>query len=346
MGLLSFFRTKDCIKTVLSVCNIFVYILPGLGYSCFILVANVAVQRHCSEWRALAAGLAITGNSIGILVFPMWTQYLIRQFNWRAAVLINAGITLHALPLSMLLTPWRGSQEKLGLQRKRERTSMGQDTEMESFNVTTPNAATHVKENVCDKSSEDASTSQSLKSEMVRNEGPCNAKIDNGCDGLEKINVDLDTSEGKPSTFSAKQAPWKHTFSIYISILKQPHIVLYILSTGLIHYGHSAPLIYLPMRSASLNIGKAEVAALVSTLGVIVMFGRAGAGVLGNCVPAHRILFYSVSGISTGCASALSILFYNYTGLFVYAFAYGICSGKPFKCMLHLYGEMSKIYSR
>jgi MFS family permease len=65
----------------------------------------VIIGQYFQRRRALATGLATAGGSVGTLVLPMFFSYAIKNYGFHGAMLIYAGLTLHAIPAAMLLRP-------------------------------------------------------------------------------------------------------------------------------------------------------------------------------------------------------------------------------------------------
>ena len=67
--------------------------------------AVVSVGQWFEKKRAFATGFAFVGSGLGQFVFPSLTQYMIDLYQWRGALYILAGITLHCAVYGMCFVP-------------------------------------------------------------------------------------------------------------------------------------------------------------------------------------------------------------------------------------------------
>ena len=244
----------------------------------------------------------LMGLSIGVIIFPPWTEFLIREYNWRGALLINGGIILNGIPCSILL----GSFEKMTDQRfsksEGNRKQGGTDRENDMA----------INSNVENKNEETTSLHLSTNMHAQNIKAPEKNSQVSKCNGFTK------------------------TVSVYIDLMKNPKILLMILSFMLIQFGHLGPYAYLPMRAGHLHFSKEKAAMLVTTLGIVGAIGRLGAGFIGNYFSKNRILIFGLSGIITGGSSILSVLVFNAAGLFAYGASFALFSGKEFSSYIYL----------
>ena len=285
------------------------------------------------------------GLSVGIMVWPPWTEYLIRIYNWRGAILINAAITLHGLPLALIF-------DLCGARKSRINEPAAKEIEME---VLSERKALQEEGNGSSPSKEVPLEISELPSlellespEHLKKDGifNFNAKQDRApCD------IDNTTSENQMniSAYHTNQSqltkdeiekeldkltikkvmsnPCSYIDDAYFEILKRPDVVLYILAASLVQFGHIVAYTYVPTRAVSLNISKEMAATLVSMLGILAPVGRLGSGFLGDILSKHRLLMFSISGICTGISSILAAFAFNYAYLVVYGVVFAIVSG-------------------
>ena len=261
------------------------------------LACNFSVQRYCSTWRSLASGIMTTGMSVGILCFPPWTEFLIREYNWRGALLINAGILLHGLPLSVLLAP--------------ALTAVCDSTKQEdkSNEIIKKDDFSYMDQN-------DSEPTEVLYDANVQMS--MSKRVNNPESGIRKENLSNISKLGR----------FKITLLTYFELLKSAKTVLFILSTALIQSGHLCPYSYMPMRAVYLNISKERVALWLSITGIVGAFGRLLSGFIGNYLSRGRIAMYGMCGIITGGANVISVLIFNYYGLVAYGAVFGLVSGR------------------
>lgn len=65
----------------------------------------VITQQYFDKRRALAAGLAVSGFSLGTLTSGPLIHLLLDLYTWRGTLLILGGIFLHILPLALTFRP-------------------------------------------------------------------------------------------------------------------------------------------------------------------------------------------------------------------------------------------------
>ena len=239
------------------------------------------------------------GVSIGVLCFPPWTEFLIREYNWRGALLINAGILLHGLPLCVLLTP--------------SRISVCHTTRQEDISNEKSN-----KNNVCNIDQGGREFTEELHGANKQN--------------MMSSRFNSEESEIKIEKMSniSKLERLKITVSIYVELLKSTRTVLFIVSMALIQSGHLGPNSYMPLRAAYLNISKEKVALWLSITGIVGAFGRPLSGFIGNYLSSGRIVMFGMCAIITGGANVISVLIFNYYGLVAYGAVFGLVSGRCF----------------
>ena len=81
------------------------FIFAGIGSGMIFLSSVIIVQQYFTKKRAMAAGIASAGLSMGTLTGSPVIQFLIDQFGWRGALIINAGLYLNVCVFGGLLRP-------------------------------------------------------------------------------------------------------------------------------------------------------------------------------------------------------------------------------------------------
>lgn len=76
-----------------------------MGFGLIYLPSIVSVGYYFEKRRALATGIAVCGSGIGTFIFAPLSQYLLREFDWKNAMFILAGIVLHGTVCGMLMRP-------------------------------------------------------------------------------------------------------------------------------------------------------------------------------------------------------------------------------------------------
>lgn len=80
-------------------------IFSGLGFGLIYLPAIVSVGYYFEEKRAFATGLAVCGSGLGAFIFNPLSKYLIDEFGWRGAILIEGGLILNCILCGALFRP-------------------------------------------------------------------------------------------------------------------------------------------------------------------------------------------------------------------------------------------------
>lgn len=80
--------------------------------------AFVALNHYFTKKRGQAVGLSMAGTAMGMLIMPQLVRILLEEFSFRGAVLILAGLALHAAVGSFLLQPvkWHLKEEELDVE--------------------------------------------------------------------------------------------------------------------------------------------------------------------------------------------------------------------------------------
>lgn len=79
--------------------------IPGLGFGLIYLPAIVIVTNYFEKRRAFATGLAVCGSGCGTFIFAPLSKWLLDNFGWKGAILIQAGIILNCVALGALFRP-------------------------------------------------------------------------------------------------------------------------------------------------------------------------------------------------------------------------------------------------
>ncbi|XP_058904081.1 monocarboxylate transporter 6 isoform X2 [Kogia breviceps] len=77
----------------------------GLGM-CFSFQSSItALGFYFTRWRVLANALASAGVSLGIMLWPLLSRYLLEDLGWRGSFLIFGGVLLHCCVCGAILRP-------------------------------------------------------------------------------------------------------------------------------------------------------------------------------------------------------------------------------------------------
>lgn len=79
--------------------------VSGLGFGLIYLPAIVSVTCWFKKKRSLATGIAVAGSGLGTFIFSPLTDYLVREYGWRGALLLIAGLVLQCTTFGALFRP-------------------------------------------------------------------------------------------------------------------------------------------------------------------------------------------------------------------------------------------------
>ncbi|XP_055916153.1 uncharacterized protein LOC129948997 [Eupeodes corollae] len=68
--------------------------LGGLGFCMVYIPSVITIGYYFEKWRALATGIAMCGSGVGTFIFNPLTDYLVKEYNWRNTMAIQALIVL------------------------------------------------------------------------------------------------------------------------------------------------------------------------------------------------------------------------------------------------------------
>lgn len=69
-------------------------VLGGIGFGLIYVPAVITVGFYFEKWRALATGIAVCGSGIGTFLLAPVSSFLVEEFGWRYALLIQAALVL------------------------------------------------------------------------------------------------------------------------------------------------------------------------------------------------------------------------------------------------------------
>lgn len=84
----------------------------GFGFGLIYLPAIVSVTTYFEKYRSLATGIAVCGSGLGTFIFSPLTEVLIKEFGWRGATLILAGIVFNCIIFGAMFRPLEAPTKK------------------------------------------------------------------------------------------------------------------------------------------------------------------------------------------------------------------------------------------
>lgn len=90
----------------------------GIGVGLATSAAFVALNHYFKNKRGQAVGLSMAGTALGMLVLPQLVRYLLEYYQFGGAILVLAGLALHAAFGSILLQPvkWHLKEEIIDIE--------------------------------------------------------------------------------------------------------------------------------------------------------------------------------------------------------------------------------------
>ena len=77
----------------------------GFGFGTIMVCIPVVLSQYFTKLRPFALGIAICGLSVGNIIFPPFTRYLLETYGWRGTLLLLGGVSLHLVPLAAVFKP-------------------------------------------------------------------------------------------------------------------------------------------------------------------------------------------------------------------------------------------------
>ena len=85
----------------MNLCHIFI----GISLSTVLLISTIATQLYFDKRKSLANGVATSGISAGIFIWPVVCRLLIDTYGWRGAMVILAALQLQIAVYAALIRP-------------------------------------------------------------------------------------------------------------------------------------------------------------------------------------------------------------------------------------------------
>ena len=80
-------------------------ILVGISLSALLLTSTIATQLYFDKRKSLANGVAMSGISAGVFIWPVVCRLLIDTYGWRGAMVILAALQLQIAVYAALIRP-------------------------------------------------------------------------------------------------------------------------------------------------------------------------------------------------------------------------------------------------
>lgn len=314
-------------------------ILGGLGIGLVYLPAIVCVGFYFEKRRAFATGLAVCGAGIGTFVFAPLTQFLLQQYNWKGAVLIESGLMLNCIICGLLFRslPGMGSSPKTELKEKGNTKNGNKelaDLHANGFKLKQPIPTTRDIANLA-KSDSVLVTGRygpSLRSHPSK-EVFTSGTIFNlpvfqsqaSIYSLSMMSLHEQGVEGKVGCWDETIFMFKQTLDP--SLLKNMSFIIFLLSNLLCSIGYIIPYIYIHDHATGMGRTPYESSMLISVIGITNTVGRIFFGYLSDSPRINRIILYGMALVICGVATCIYPFCYNYPLMMTFAIVFGIFTG-------------------
>ncbi|KAL4217177.1 hypothetical protein ACF0H5_023631 [Mactra antiquata] len=290
----------SCVGFILSVFATNVYhlwitygFLGGIGFGLMYTPANVCVLHNFKEQRTLATGIAVCGSGVGMFIFNQLTRFLIQEYGWRGAILLEAGIVLQGAVVGLFLVriiPRSKTEAEVPLFDK--------DIVIQVYQ-----------------------TDSNKDLELV------NVKEIDSYGGEIQTNINrsiVSVNSLRPKRFFMKNL----CSSMFdLTLLTDVRCMLFLMSTFILNLGFSIPFNLLPDQVVEDGLTKHSAAWLSSSIGISNTVSRILIGLLGDRSCVNRMILSELLLVMSGVSTALSPLLTSFNTKMIYTCSFGFCIG-------------------
>ena len=247
------------------------------------------LPKYFGAHRALASSLSLTGLGVGMVVAPILITYLIEQYSWRGAILIQAGIVANKIPLALTFVdpPRRSSMKTRQVESERDiyKPSRNEGKEIELSKL-----ASDANDQLLEKSEK----SVSLKEKTGRSSG---------------------LSQFLKTAFN-------------FSMLRDPLFLLYCLSNILTRVNSTTIITHMMSFCVTQGFTLDQAALVASVAGGCNVAGRFAAGFMSSYARLNHLAVYGVIMLGNAASTLLLLPLPGLPGKCVAAAIYGFAFGK------------------
>ncbi len=282
------------------------FICPGSGVGMMVLSSLVLVQQYFSSRRAMAAGIAVSGYSVGSLIAGPFVNWLISIYTWRPTLWLIGGIFLQVVILASFYRPVVSCEKRAA------------ETKLKTIGtVSSQNGPPH---------QHPSNGNHYSKSDKE------NGHV--GANGVDTAIVGSVDDAGSKNCCSRKCRLFEQfrqfmARSLDFSLMRQASFTLYVISVFCVHIGMSTFLQHMPSRADHFGVEKSRVALLPTITGVSVGVSRIVFGFVANS-PRYvdRMLQYSVTAALSGVVQTTISLATSFEIMAGYCVVEGTIIGK------------------
>uniref|UniRef100_UPI0037E8A11B monocarboxylate transporter 12-B-like n=1 Tax=Semicossyphus pulcher TaxID=241346 RepID=UPI0037E8A11B len=310
-------------------------VLTGLGFALSYTPAIAMVGRYFSERKALAYGIALSGNGIGTFVLAPAVQLLIEYYSWRGALLVLGGFVSNLCVCGALMRPLipRGGK------RKCEKNLSNLEKDCKTAVLESKDAEQKILLGGV-KLSANGSTIQDLKLlesvNLKSKAADAKATEDSGLTEANRTDPNVLDDTVSPSTDALVKTKTSSSSRFFclksmeeLGFLLLPDFLFLSVSLLFLAYGCSAPVVYLVPYALSVGVGYQKAAFLMSIFGVCGIVGNITFGWIMDrkYLKRYRMLTYMVAiGMEGLCCMCLPLL-NSFSLLVMFSVLYGYFDG-------------------
>lgn len=261
------------------------------------------------------------GAGVGTFIFAPFTQFLIEEYSWRGAMLVEAGILLNGAVCGAMLRPVTVPVSY--------RLAFDAGTASASRQVAAgPVSSQFVSPRVNSRRKQPVGRGQSLldKSSTAADEGASPSVTTSGQHFYNSLLSLTMSSCSLPTQHDV--ATQRKAASISCRVFCSGVFVLFIMATVLASVGFCVPYIFIPDRAVQRGQSEDRAAVLISVLGISNTLGRVLSGYVSDFAWVNRIALFWISLILCGITSFLSAFCFGFSSMVAYCFLIGFFMGE------------------
>ncbi|XP_072021549.1 monocarboxylate transporter 13-like [Amphiura filiformis] len=296
-----------------TVLFLFLGVLTGIGASLVFLSVPIILSQHFTKHYSTAVGIAYTGCSIGVSVFPLLTTKLISVYGWNGAILLQGALSLNIVLMGMLFKhkPPKHQRKTVSDTKKCENMEIN---EFQSSFQPLHNNDIHRSRTASD---QDCNIQMVVKSDLERsNSNHPNSK-----------HLDVDEDDEVHITSKSRLKPQCTKCPGVLLLCTTPIILFAYITTFLVSISYAAALTHITNQVVLMGFPSQKAALVLSSLGIGGAFGRAFHGwfVDHNLLSASTL--YECALLVASAGTLMNPVLNRYFGCVISAVTIGVTVG-------------------
>ncbi len=287
----------------------------------------VMVGRYFSRHRALAAGLAMSGGSVGQLVIPQIIDSLLSEYGFSGTMLIYSAFALHAVLAGALLRPqsfYKGKAEEIDpkedeeAQTELDKGKLGEKSkDLTEIAVTEEEIMKEVTHEPEDQTlvTADINVTQESKDQTQN--------------GTPKAPKPEKSTSRRSVLFNC--SPLKIVRSIFAlfdrRLLCNSVFIIYTAGCAMANCGYIDQFLFIPPYGEQLGIDRSKIAFTLSASGAADLMGRIFGGVLANLKLLQTHHFMCICLIGNGISTMICTMLPSYPSFLAQSIVLGLIGG-------------------